>query len=321
MLIKQEFWQSSFWKKCRRFFLISLLANLYRKKLEWRNRLLSRILCPYYAFLAKKKRVAIGTDSFTPIYVSLTSYPARINDTYFAICSILAQKIPVNKIILTLTQEEFPNLEKNLPKKVLALKEKGLEILWVDRNLKPHNKYFYVMQKYPKAAIITIDDDILYPKKTTKKLIESYKKFPNAISALCTCRLIVKNNKILPYSQCIPCYDTKILSPRHDLSAEGVAGTLYPPAILPKEAFNIDMIKKCAPLADDLWLKYMEFIGGIPVVCAAKYKDPIVISKAQENALYKINSLQNQNDIQQQKITQYFSYIDFGQIVLRANQS
>lgn len=282
---------------------------------------MSKILCPYYAFLAKGKTVAEKTDSFTPIYVSLTSYPARINDSYFAICSILAQKVPVNKIVLTLTQDEFPDQENALPRKILALKEKGLEILWVDKNLKPHNKYFYAMQKYPKAAIITIDDDILYPGKTTKKLIESYKKFPNAISALCTCKLIVNGNKILPYSQCIPCYDTEILSPRHDLSAEGFAGALYPPAILPKETFNIDAIKKCSPLADDLWLKYMELLGNIPVVCAAKYKDPVVISKAQENALYKINSLQNQNDIQQQKITDYFSYIDFEQIVLRTNQS
>lgn len=319
-MIKQEFWQSSFWKKCRSFFLISLLANLYRKSLERKNILLSKILCPYYAFIAKGKKIAEETDKSKAIYVSLTSYPSRINDTYYTICSILAQKVSVNKIILTLTLEEFPDQEKALPQKLLDLKNQGLEILWADKNLKPHNKYFYAMQKYPKAAIITIDDDILYSRKTTKKLIDSYKIFPNAISGLCTCKLIVENNKILPYSQSIPCYDSAILFPRHDLSVEGFAGVLYPPAILPKETFNIEAIQKCSPIADDIWLKYMELLRDIPVVCAAKYRDPVVISKVQENALYKINKNQDQNDIQQQKITDYFSYIDFNKKVLKTIQ-
>ena len=212
---------------------------------------------------------------------------------------------------MVLTQEEFPDGEKNIPSEILVLKEKGLEILWVDNNLKPHNKYFYTMQKYPQAAIITIDDDILYATDTIKKLVDSYKKFPKAISALCTNKLITEYTKVHPYSQSIPCYDTYIHSPRFDLTAEGFAGVLYPPSILPKETFNIEVIQKCAPLADDIWLKYMELLGNIPVVCAAKYKDPIVISRTQKKALYKINKEQNQNDIQQQNIINYFSHFDF----------
>ena len=310
-MITQEFWQSSFWKKCRSNFAIAFLSKLYRSSLEWRNIILSKIFCPYYAYLAKNKHVAAEANNTNTIYVSLTSYPVRIKDTYYTICSILAQTKIVNKIILVLTQEEFPDGEKNIPSEILVLKEKGLEILWVDNNLKPHNKYFYTMQKYPQAAIITIDDDILYATDTIKKLVDSYKKFPKAISALCTNKLITEYTKVHPYSQSIPCYDTYIHSPRFDLTAEGFAGVLYPPSILPKETFNIEVIQKCAPLADDIWLKYMELLGNIPVVCAAKYKDPIVISRTQKKALYKINKEQNQNDIQQQNIINYFSHFDF----------
>lgn len=321
MLIKQEFWQSVFWKKCKSFFLISLLAKLYKKSLEWRNIILSKILRPYYARLAKNKTVSIEKEKSTPIYVSLTSYPARIKDSYYTICSILAQTKKVNKIILVLTQEEFPDREKNIPSEILALKEKGLEILWADNNLKPHNKYFYTMQKYPLAAIITVDDDILYSRSTVQKLLDSYKKFPKAISALCTNKLVNNDGKALPYSHSIPCYDTYIHSPRFDLSAEGYAGVLYPPSILPNEAFNIDIIKKCAPIADDIWLKYMELLGNIPVVCAAKFKAPIVISQVQSRALYKINKGKNQNDFQQQKIIEYFSQIDFNKKILEKVRS
>lgn len=287
------------------------MAQLYRNCLEWRNIILSKILCPFYAYIAKGRSVVLEREQSKAIYVSLTSYPARINDAYFTICSILAQKKSVNKIILTLTQEEFPEGESQLPRNILTLKKQGLEILWAEKNLKPHNKYFYAMQKYPYAAIITIDDDILYPRNTITKLINSYKKFPNAISALCTDKFISKNGKTLPYSQSIACYDTNILTPRFDLSAEGFAGVLYPPSILPKQTFDNSAIQKCSPLADDIWLKYMELLGNIPVVCASKYKDPIVVTRIQESALYKINKGNNQNDHQQQKIVDYFSHIDF----------
>lgn len=310
-MITQEFWKSSFWKKCKGFFLIALLAKLYQKSLEWRNIILSKFFCPYYAFLAKGKCTAVETEESNAVYVSLTSYPARIKDTYYTICSILAQKISVNKIILTLTQEEFSNGESSLPKKILAFKKQGLEILWAEKNLKPHNKYFYAMQKYPQAAIITVDDDILYPRDTVKKLVDSYKKYPKAVSALCTNKIITKNGTILPYSHSIACYDTDTHSPRFDLSAEGFAGVLYPPSILPKETFNIKAIQDCSPLADDIWLKYMELLADIPVVCAAKYKDPIVIFRTQTRALHKINKGNNQNDFQQQNIIDYYSHIDF----------
>ena len=38
----------------------------------------------------------------------------------------------------------------------------GVEIIQGDNRLRPHNKYFYVMQKYRDLPIITIDDDVKY---------------------------------------------------------------------------------------------------------------------------------------------------------------
>lgn len=279
---------------------------MYRFGIKAKHFLLSKLLCPYYKFSAKNKSVQNEPYNFGELYVSLTTFPARIKDSYYAICSILNQSFKPNKILLTLTEEEFPNKEKDIPNYILDLKQKGLEILWAKENLKPHNKYFYAMQKYPKAVIITADDDILYPKHSIKKLVNSYLKNPIAVHGLCTDRLFFENNAIKPYSQAAYCYDTYIEQPRHDIMIQGFAGALYPPSILPKESFNKEQIKKCAPIADDLWLKGMELLANIPVVCAAKYQDPPMIYSSQATALFKTNNNLFQNDKQLENIIEEY---------------
>lgn len=301
-MISKDFWQSNFWKKCRTLPLMKQAGSFYRFGIKAKHFLLSKILCPYYSFAAKNKSVQKDPYEFGDLYVSLTSYPARINEAYYAICSVLSQTSLPNKILLTLTTEEFPNKEKDIPDKILSLQAKGLEFIWAEENLKPHNKYFYAMQKYPSATIITADDDILYPRNTIKKLLKSYKAFPHAISALCTNKIFYNNERILPYSQVAHCYDMNLMNPRFDLAAEGFAGVLYPPSVLPEETFKKDQIKKCSPIADDLWLKAMELINNVPVVCAAKYKDPTMIQSVQSLGLFNKNSGLAQNDIQLEKI-------------------
>lgn len=308
-MISQDFWQSKFWKACKKLRFIKLLGFFYKKQLETKHRILSAILCPYYSIQIKKLSAKPKAYPFGTVIVSLTSYPARIQSCYYAICSILNQTIVPDKIILTLSTQEFS--QKKLPKQFDLLQEKGLEILWVDENLKSHKKYFYVFQRFPRAIIITIDDDILYPKKTIEKLINSYKNFPHAISALCTNKFVPNAKKEFIFSNSINCYDTFILKPRFDLVAIGFAGILYPPSIMPKETYSMENITTCAPLADDIWLKYMELFNNIPVVCASKYQEPIIIANVQDFALNKINGNQGKNDIQQQNIERLFSYFNF----------
>ena len=153
---------------------------------------------------------------------------------------------------------------------VSAVDKEIFEILWVKGNIKSYKKYFYTMQSYPDCICITVDDDIIYQRNTIANLLNCYKKNPTSISALCTNKLLVKKGEILNYSNAIQCYDNEICIPRFDLVAIGFAGILYPPSILPQESFNLKLIHKCAPLADDLWLKFTELLNHTPVACAAR---------------------------------------------------
>lgn len=298
MLSFNFFWKSSLWRMLRAKFPFSLLGDAYWRYFNGREEREIKRKCRRLNKKASSLSCKPSAYGFGSIFISLTTYPARIESAYYAIRSILDQTIRPNKIILTLVKEEFPQGEDSLPQNIISLKEKGLIILWASENLRPHNKYFYSMQEYPSALIITIDDDILYPRDTIKKLIKCYKKFPYAISALHTDKFTFENNRLCNYSKAIINYKKEIYIPKSDLLAEGFAGVLYPPSILPQETFRKDLILKHAPIADDIWLKCIELKNNIPVVRAARNHNVIVLPQFQESALFLQNREKKLNDKQ-----------------------
>lgn len=303
MSVLDFFWKSSLWQTLRVKFPFTLLGKAYWRFIYDKEERKIKKWCKYLNKKSPSLSCESSAYSFGDVFISLTTYPARIESAYYAILSILNQTIRPNGIILTLIKDEFPQGEEGLPQNIRSLKEKGLKILWASQNLRPHNKYFYSMQEYPNAMIITIDDDILYPKDTIEKLIKCYKKFPNAISALHTDKFSFENNRLCSYSNAIINYKKEVHKPRLDLLAEGFAGVLYPPSILPQETFRKDLILKHAPIADDIWLKCVELKNNIPVVRAARNHNITVLTRFQESALFLQNREKNLND-KQLKTTQ-----------------
>lgn len=252
-----------------------------------------------------RNREDMGIDM--PVIISLTTYPKRIKSVHKVINTLLKQNILVDKIILWLAKEQFPNGIKDLPEELMKMASKGLEINWCD-DIGAHKKYYYTMQKYPDSIVITVDDDIYYPNNLVEKLLISYMKFPNAISAR-RVHLIEFNNGILsPYKEWKQCY-TKIDFPAMALMATGVGGILYPPGLLDKEVFNKESIKNLALKGDDLWLKVIEVISNVPVVVADKKCELEFVEGTQEEALWHRNVIENGNDKQFNEILS--NYNDF----------
>jgi hypothetical protein len=100
--------------------------------------------------------------------VSLTSFPPRIAQLHLCIHSLFAQNVLPNKIVLYLSKSQFPHRNKDLPENLLQFIPYGLEIEFVDVDYKSFNKLYYSLKKYPKARIITVDDDYIYRKNVIK---------------------------------------------------------------------------------------------------------------------------------------------------------
>lgn len=229
------------------------------------------------------------------IIVSLTSYPARLNKLHLVIRSLLHQKMLPKNIVLYLDNN---TKSKDIPKSLKKLQKYNFIIKENYENLKPHNKYFYAMQEFPDKVIITVDDDLIYDENLISDLYNSYKKYPNCVSARRVHKMTQKDNKIESYNNWLWEYKNE-LNPSHSLLATGVGGVLYPAHIFPKETFNKDDIKKYCLNTDDIWLKFMELKNDIKVVFTnSKIIHPLTIRNSQDSGLMHTNtSNENRNDI------------------------
>lgn len=244
-------------------------------------------------------------DRKEKIIISLTSFPERFETIDKCLKSLLLQKIKPNRIIVYLGKDTDYSQITN---KMHELEKYGIEYrIDSSLDLRAHKKYFYAMQEFYNDIIVTADDDLYYPTNWLESLLESYKKYPNCVSARRVHRIKIENNKIISYNnwedQC-----RKIREPSKLLLATGGSGALYPPHILSKETFNVNNIMKLCYEADDVWLKCMEILNDINVVWVPNFEvDQIGVEKKQKNALSQQNVDKCQNDIFLEKMMKYYS--------------
>lgn len=191
------------------------------------------------------------------LIVSLTTYKPRLLDnTLFEVLpALLSQKTNLKyKICITLFKDDLKYVNAKLNQ---FFKHHKIEIIVADKNLRPHLKYFYAMQKYRDLPVITVDDDCIYYDNLIQSLWDSYKKNPSCISARRVHKIkYFKNGCAMPYKNWIQ-NDKTIKTPSYDLLATGVGGVLYPPDILKISNDDLSDIEKSIT-ADDIFLKKKE---------------------------------------------------------------
>jgi hypothetical protein len=183
------------------------------------------------------------------IILSFTSFPARINNVWQVVESIKRQSVLPEKIVLWLSQKQFPGGE-GIPDSLLNEVDDLFEIRMVEDDIRSHKKYYYVMQEYPDKAFVTCDDDIYYHPDTLKHLVECSKKNPGCVIANTTRYISYGDDgNLLPYRQWRS--DVKPNS-SSNLIQIGVGGVLYPPHVLHEMTLNKDLFLKLTPMADDI---------------------------------------------------------------------
>lgn len=273
-----------------------LLYRIYRK--------LHYILRRMYVYIASNRYALNRQERKTPIIVSLTSYPGRFAHIHTTLKSIMLQTVKPDKIIVWLDEDVGRG---RLTPRMLELEQYGIEYRAMPGDLKPHKKYFHVMQEYPDAIIITVDDDLIYAKDVIESLLKTHERYPNAVCARRVHKITRKpNGEIAPYNDWIGEYcgcDT----PSHALVATGVGGVLYPPHCLYEKAFDEKLIMELSLKADDIWLKFMELLNGTYVVWApCKIPMPDLVEKEQATSLKSENVTQNKNDVYFSNLQNYF---------------
>lgn len=229
------------------------------------------------------------------IIISLTSYPARFETTWLAIESLLRQEEKADRVVLNLFEGEFPG--KELPWFIQQQMKRGLEINWCPENLKVYLKAIPTIQKFPDAAIVVFDDDVIYPNNRLKNLIAGYKEHPDCVIAQ-EVREVTHHGRVI-----YPCcewnftgwngfVDERKLGPSVFLVPEGVTGVLFPSNSLSSVMNDYNLFKELTPTEDDLWLYTNLLLNKKEVVKIQSNELPNVIFDAHnmDSALSKINT-------------------------------
>lgn len=228
------------------------------------NKLLANIGVPVVQYWNHR----MGTDPEHEIIVSLTTFPERISTVWITIATMMNQTYRPKRIILWLARGQFPNGE-GIPRKLLRLKKRGLEIRFCD-DLKPHKKYYYTMQEYPDKYVVTVDDDVLYPENHLEELWKTHLRYPEAVCCQYAHRITyTEQGHIEKYENWDSCYGEQI-SPTLQILPVGCGGVLYPPHTLHRDLMDRKKISELCPMMDDLWLKSMEVLEGTRAVLCSK---------------------------------------------------
>lgn len=267
-----------------------------KAELMYRVRALEELVFLQTGGLEKEKREQ-------KLIVSMTSFPARIEAAAKVVKQMMIQTIRPDEIILWLSEEQFPEKEKQLPQELLDLRGYGLTIGWCQGDMKAYKKFLPAMKAYPEDLIMIIDDDLVYPVDFVEKLYEAHQHFPDGIIASRVHEIgLDEQGKIAPYGtwkkQCS--YDR--YQTRDDWFFTGGAGTLFPPHVFDEELFDEALIKEICPWADDIWLNVHAAINHVPIVNTALNHKLARIDGTQEECLQKINWDRNENDIQLHKV-------------------
>jgi len=148
--------------------------------------------------------------------ISLTSWKARINTVSKTLFSLIKQ-CPGFHIVLVLSEEEFPQKEKELPENLMILVNNNMiEILWVYKNYKSFKKIFFTMRKYNHVPIISADDGCIYINNFAEEL---YNKW------------LLNKNKIISFAK---------FEHYNIVLGGGGCGILYPPGCF--NDFDLNML-------------------------------------------------------------------------------
>jgi len=194
--------------------------------------------------------------------ISLTSFPARLGKLHNCIRSLLSQNVQSAKIVLYLTREECAHIQ--LPRKLVALQDIGLDIRFADMNLRSLNKIIHALHDFPKHTIVTCDDDKLYPAGWLEGLLQAQSEHLGQI--VCNRSRLIQfddNGDLQPYRLWPPGNEQ---SPSMSLLPLGVGGVLYPAAALHETVLDTKLYERLCPTSDDLWLKVMAMLKGTKTV-------------------------------------------------------
>lgn len=197
------------------------------------------------------------------IIVSMTSYPARINNVPVSIFALLKQQtLPPDEIHLWLAIPQFPNKEADLPKPLVAMAHNRMvTIHWLEKNTYVHKRH-EIFKTVTNGCVFLIDDDVIYDKTLIKTVMDVHSKHPDAIICYNHYDKHRYNGKHILYGEA--CKDIGPYVNKYRWCGQSmIPALLYPRNILTDDMQHIR--DQSSPVSDECWFQPWVVFNDIPI--------------------------------------------------------
>lgn len=248
------------------------------------------------------KPFQLSNKRYSGLVVSLTSFPARINDVWQVVECMKRQTLLPEKIILWLSLDQFPSKDL-LPQNLRDREDNLFSIRLVEGDIRSHKKYYYVSKEYPNNLIFLIDDDIYYDTDIINRSIKAFQEY-NSRCVVGNYGYQMKFNK----DECLPYSKWRLIEDKidgKDLFFGSGGGTLFRPSDFYTDLINIDLAIKLTPIADDIWLNAMALKAELVKVILSN--GPLLTIDIENNVtLSSVNNGLGRNDEQLHAVKKYY---------------
>lgn len=214
------------------------------------------------------------------LIVSMTSYPKRIRHAWLALESLFRQEDRNFRLILVLAESQFPG--RQLPRMIRKQIQKGLEILWVERDGRSFDHLGPAYQTFAGSDVISVDDDKFFYSTLVSQLRFAALKHPGAIVGWRGWEMRASNGTVKFYNKWVRANRG---TPSSRLFMPPGNGSLYPAGSLPAETGDYDLRDTICPNADDVWYWAMARRAATQSFCLGQPKHRPVWKQSRTEAL------------------------------------
>jgi hypothetical protein len=236
------------------------------------------------------------------LIISLTSYHLRFKTLPLTLKCLLSQTVQVDKVILWIGFED----ESKLTDEIKALTQYGLTIQF-HKDIRSFTKIIPALEENQDRYIITVDDDLYYPKDLVEGLLNASLNYPDGVIANRTHKIKLNDDELPEkYSNW---YKRKYDNTHPHLNfLTGVGGVLYPPNIFFEDVLKEEIFLKLSPTSDDAWLYWMVRLNNKFVYNSGIPFSIFTWSGSQESALIHNDNKGNGNDKQIYNLINYYGF-------------
>ena len=231
-------------------------------------------------------------DPTSTFVVTMTTHGARLRDVHVALESIARGTVLPARVILWLDEE------RELTASLRRLQGRGLEIITVPKGLGVHTKYFPYVESLDAhtAALVTSDDDIIYPPDWLSGLVDASTRYPESIVCYRAHRITFDGDVMAPYAQWVPA-EGRQPTPLH--FGTSVSGQVFPAHLLQiLQGYGKEFLEK-TPKNDDIWVHRVAVAHGIGVALVREQPQHFpFVPGTQASGLYMENAWGGLNDSQ-----------------------